>query len=103
MKQTINFSQFRDSFSEQYRNNFTYGGKRALFDYLEELEDDGETTIELDPVAFCCEFTEYASFAEFQEDYPDIERGKIGDNTQLIMVDGTDPEELDGAFIIQAF
>ena len=33
MYTTINFSQFCDAFSDTYKNNFTYEGKRALFDY----------------------------------------------------------------------
>lgn len=103
MKQIVNFSQFCDSFSEQYRRNFTYEGKRVLFDYLEELESDLDVEIELDPVALCCEYVEYTSFTEFQKDYPSIDKDDLGDNTQVIPVDGTDPEELDGGFIIQAF
>ena len=36
MKQTVNFSQFCDAFKLMDRNGqFTYEGKRALFDYLE--------------------------------------------------------------------
>jgi hypothetical protein len=62
MKQTINFSQFRDAFNgSQYQNNFSYDGKIALFDYLEELEEDTGEEIELDIIALCCDYTEYDS------------------------------------------
>lgn len=40
IKQTVNFSQFCDSFSDTYKDNFSYEGKRALFDYLEDLSED---------------------------------------------------------------
>jgi hypothetical protein len=61
MTKTINFSDFCDSFSDTYKNNFTYEGKRALFDYLEEYEESTGEKIELDTVALCCEYSEYAS------------------------------------------
>lgn len=61
MIQTINFSQFLDSFSDTYKNNFSYAGKRALFDYLEELEESIGEPIELDTIALCCEYSEYES------------------------------------------
>lgn len=41
MKEKVNFSQFLDSFSETYKDNFSFEGKRALFDYLEQFHVDG--------------------------------------------------------------
>jgi hypothetical protein len=61
MKTTVNFAMFCDSFSETYRNNFSYSGKRALFDYLEQYEEDCGIELECDMVAFCCDFSEYPS------------------------------------------
>lgn len=58
MKQSVNFNMFCDSFSESYRDNFSYEGKRALFDYLEQLEDELGEEIELDTVGLCCEWCE---------------------------------------------
>ena len=41
MKQTINFWQFNDAFSKLDREHqFTYKGKKALFEFLEEYEDN---------------------------------------------------------------
>ena len=98
MKQTINFSQFHDAFEESNRgNNFSYDGRHALFDYLEEYEESTGEEIELDVIALCCEFTEYENLAELQENYTDIESmEELGDHTQVIMID----EE---RFIIQDF
>lgn len=57
----VNFSLFCDSFVKMNRDNiFSYAAKRALFDYLEEYEDDCGEKIELDVIALCCDFTEYS-------------------------------------------
>ena len=88
MKQEINFNQFVDSFQGDYKNNFSYAGKRALFDYLDELEESCGIVVELDPIAFCVEYTEYEDLKELQENYNDIE--SIEDlemHTTVIMVD----------------
>lgn len=69
MKQKVNFSQFCDSFWNTYKDNFSYEGKRALFDYLESVEDDMGSEIELDTVALCCEYTEYESAMEAAQDH----------------------------------
>jgi hypothetical protein len=70
MKQSINEHQFINAFADTGRQDqFSYDGKMALYDYLVELEDDlGEET-ELDVIALCCEFTEYKTVEEFNDDY----------------------------------
>ncbi len=75
MKETIQKYQFRDWFrsSDNYRNNFSYDGLGALFDYIEELENDMGEEIEFDPIALCCAYSEYESFEELQDDYDNIE------------------------------
>lgn len=111
MKQTVNFFQFCDSFSDTYKNNFSYEGKRALFDYLEQYEEETGEEIELDTVALCCEYSEYESAKEAAEQYngavednkdfneEDRERASLAwleDQTTVIPVDG-------GGVIIQDF
>lgn len=72
MKQVINFSQFVDAFRQVERGNqFSYDGLKALYDYLEQLEDDCGTEIELDVIALCCEYSEYGDLEEFQANYGD--------------------------------
>ena len=69
MYQSVNFGDFLDAFRAQDRQDqFTYGAKRALFDYLEDLEDQTGERIELDVVALCCEYTEL-TFDEIRRDY----------------------------------
>ena len=98
MKQTVNFSEFCDTFRDMNRNdNFTYKGKRALFDYLEEYEESTGEEIELDIIALCCEYTEYENLKELQENYTDIESMEdLENHTTVIKID-------DDRFIIQDY
>ena len=87
MKTSVNFSDFCDAFCAAGRNDsFSYDGKRALFDWLEQYEEDCGTEVELDVIALCCEFTEYDSAREAADVYdwslPDSEDEE-----------GEDPEE----------
>ena len=98
MKQTINQSQFNDAFTNMNReSNFSYEGRNALFDYLEEYEDSTGDEIELDVIALCCEYSEYKDLAEFQRDYSE-EYESIDD-----ISDATTVIPFDGGFIIQQF
>ena len=70
--QTVNEHQFIDAFRtwDTYKNNFSYEGLRALFEYLEEYsEQTHPPTFELDVVAICCDFTEFENFEDFQAQY----------------------------------
>jgi len=98
MIQTINFSQFCDGFPESYRHNFSYKGKRALFDHLENYEEETGEQVEFDPIALCCDYSEYDSFEDLQLQYPNIEDiDQLRDRTIVIEL-----EEADG-LIIQDF
>ena len=67
MKETVTVYRFRDAFkqSDTYKNNFSYEGLHALFEYIEQVEDDIGEEIELDVVGICCDYTEYDSLEEF--------------------------------------
>lgn len=69
MKKTINFYEFERAFIGRREDKFTYEGKKALFQYLEEYEEETGTEIELDVVALCGEFSEFKSLEEFQNQY----------------------------------
>lgn len=103
MKQTVTFSQFCDAFSDTYKGNFSYAGKRALYDYLEEYEDSTGEEVELDTVALCCEYSEYESALacikdagyNFEADEDDTEEEQeeaalewLQDQTTVIKFDG---------------
>ena len=69
MKQTVNFNDFRDAFRAFDRmENFSYEGMQALFDYLEQLEEDTGEEIELDVIALCCDYSE-ATWRERSEEH----------------------------------
>ena len=104
MIQTITKSDFTSAFHRMGRgNNFTYEGLSALYDYLEDYEDSTGEQIELDVIAFCCEYSEYESLAEFQEDYGEDYKSleDIENQTTLIPLD--DKKDSLTGFIIQAF
>ena len=70
MKKTINVYQFQDAFVDYGRkDNFSYEGLEALFEYLTEIEDDTGNEFELDVIGLCCDYTEYERIDEFNSDY----------------------------------
>ena len=112
MKQTINQYQFADAFRSAGRQDqFSYAGLTALFDHLEQYEDDTGEEVELDVVSICCDWCEYASAQEAAQAYgwkPDNDIAEDGnecdgeamqflsDLTQVIELKG-------GAVVIQNF
>jgi hypothetical protein len=59
MKTTVNFSAFVDAFRSMNRmDNFSYEDLEALFDYLEQYEQDSGEEMELDVIALCCDYDE---------------------------------------------
>ena len=70
MKKTVWENEFIDAFEEMGRgNNFSYEGKKALYNYLEDYEEQTGEEIELDIIAICCEYTEYENIEEFNDNY----------------------------------
>jgi len=88
--------------SGSYKNNFSYEGfsyegAKALFNYLDDLSEDTGEDIEFDPIAWCCEFSEFDDLDEIKNQYDDIETIEdLRDNTQVIELDN-------GHIIIQNF
>jgi len=99
MFQSITKSDFTSAFHRMNRGEqFSYKGLIALYDYLEQYEEDTGEQIELDVIAICCEYSEYESLEEFQEDYGDDYQSidEIEQVTTVIPVD-------DDGFIILQF
>ena len=99
MKQTVNFTAFVDAFHSYDRyNQFGYIALRALFDYMEELEEETGEEFELDVIALCCDWTRYDSAVDACSEYAasgvdtglDAEEAEeqclewLRDNTQVI-------------------
>jgi len=91
MTKKIYFNDFEKEFRYYGReDNFSWEGLRALFDYLEQYEEDCDQEIELDIIALCCEYTE-DSIQNIADNYG-IEGDReeiletLRDNTQVIEV-----------------
>jgi len=112
MKLTLTFASFCDEWNgwTDRKDTFSYAGKRALFDYLEQYEQETGEDLELDIVSLCCDFTEYDSameaVEEYTENFKDDDKNEeeneadarkyLKDRTTVIDVDG-------GGVIIQNF
>lgn len=98
MKLIVTESMFKDTMMSLRPKNFTWGNLAHLYDYLVELEDDCDTEVEFDPIAICCEYSEFINFNDFQDsyggDFEDIEDIEV----MTIVIEGDDD-----SFIIQDF
>ena len=69
MKKTIFFDDFVDAFRDYDReHHFSRKGLLALWDYLEGYEEDTGHELDLDVIGLCCEFSEYESLEDYNED-----------------------------------
>lgn len=55
--------------SDSYKNKFSLEGSKAVFNYFDNLSDELGEDIEFDPIAWCCEFSEYANALECAQEY----------------------------------
>lgn len=101
MIQTINVSDFRAAFHSMGRKDqFSYEGLGALFEYLEEIDPD----FDLDVIALCCDYAEefWEGIAknylidlegcETEQDSIEAVREYLNDHTSIVA-------ELNGRFI----
>lgn len=59
MKTTVTLHDFCEAFRLAGRGKqFSYEGLEALFDYLEQYEEDTGEELELDVIALCCDYAE---------------------------------------------
>jgi len=81
MKKTINQNDFIQAFTDYNRESqFSVKARKELFNYLEECEADSGTEYELDPIAFCCDFTEYDSIKECVNDFKHLDEFEMCEN-----------------------
>ena len=60
---------FRNTFlTSDYKNNFSYDGLTALYDYFSELEDELNESIEFDLIAIAGEYSEL-TIDELRDNY----------------------------------
>ena len=114
---TVTSAMFADAFRRMGRENqFSREALEALFEYIENYEEDTGIRVELDAIALCCEFTEYATAVEAAsdygftseleaEDYEDAESYEEAkeDEAREWLEDHTIVINFDGGLIIQNF
>ena len=109
MKQTINSYDFIDAFRAHGRKDqFSYDGLLALFEYLEEMEDGMGEDMELDVIALCCDFSEFSSAKEAAEEHgweadPDADEEENRDAALEWLQDRTSVISYDSGIIVQSF
>lgn len=96
MKQSIGLNQFQDAFKNMGRDNqFSRAGLRALFEYLEQYEQDTGEEIELDVIALCCDYSEI-DVKDIKQETGCDDLDELRDSTTVIEVD--DETIIYGAF-----
>ena len=85
---------FRDTFlTSDYKNNFSYDGLTALYNYFEELEADLNESIEFDYISIAGEYSEL-TIEELRDNYSinkDIDVIKyLQENTIVIEIENSD-------------
>ena len=91
MKETVTFNSFYRAFVKRGRAEaWTHNGLYALFEYIEEMESDLGEEMELDVIAFDCEFTEWENIREYNKAYDtDYEYAyEVSENCSFIDIDG---------------
>jgi hypothetical protein len=90
MKQTMNEFDFKNEFKKIRPNNFSYDGLTALYDYLTQYEKNCDTELEFDPIAYCCEYTEFDSFEDVKINYDVKTLKELGDKTTVLKIPNTE-------------
>jgi hypothetical protein len=88
--ETLNQDQFVNKFLSIRPDNFSYEGLQSLFTYFEDFSCDTNEHIEFDPIAICCEYTEYKNLQEIIDTYDCIncEDDLYDYTTPIFMADG---------------
>ena len=108
MKTTVNRYDFKRAFADAGRKDqFSYDGLTALFEYLEQLEQDTGEELELDVIALCCDYSEdtpEAIAANYSIDIEGMDEDGIVDAVREYLMDnGAYCGEFPGGFIYSAF
>ena len=85
--------------------NWTRSAAFALVEYLEQMEEDCGTSIEFDPVALRCEFSEYESLQDFAQQFwaTDSQRLTRDEVIKEYIEHRSTLIEFDGGILVQDF
>tara|TARA_R110000803_G_C11745909_1_gene291763 strand:- start:234 stop:539 length:306 start_codon:yes stop_codon:yes gene_type:complete len=98
---TINEHDFIQAFKDAGRQDqFSLDALRVIFNYEEERESQMTEPTVLDVIALCCDFAEYDSIEDFQEEYGEqyVSLEDIEEQTVVL----TDAPDYSG-FVIEKF
>lgn len=89
--QTLNQNQFVDNFLSVRPDNFSYEGLQTLFTSIEDCTEEMGEDFEFDPIAICCDFTEYDNLQAIIDAYDCITcEEDLHDHTTPIFIPNTD-------------
>ena len=86
MKQTMNEFDFKNEFKKIRPNNFSYDGLTVLYDHLIQYEENTDQELEFDPIAYCCEYTEFDSFEDVKKNYDVKTLEELQDKTTVLKI-----------------
>ena len=72
MQTTVNQTDFIDAFKKLRPDNFSYEGLVALYNYIENLEQDTGEEENLDVIMYCCSYSEWDNLEEYKKSYSSI-------------------------------
>ena len=106
----INETELYHDLKKMDRDNFSYEGAKALMNYLDDLSEDIGENIEYDPIAFCCEYSEYtcmgfcaANYGDFSPSIEAVKNDEVESELLNWLNDRTTVIEFNGGIIIQDF
>lgn len=86
--------------SDSYKDQFSLEGAKALFNYFDELSDETGEPMEFDPIAWLCDFSEYDSVDDFNNQYFGKEYKKGSEYTLETLQDNTTVIECENGHIL---
>ena len=110
MKTTVSEHDFCQAFVDCGRENqFSWEARKAIFEWLEEMDADCGTETELDPIAICCEFSEHDTALDCVEDCgygfeptsTDLDDEEIEDEAMEYLMENTSVIVFNGGIVIQ--
>lgn len=108
--ETLSTHQIVDALRRDENAGWSYEGAKALADYMENLAEDLGEPIELDVVAWRCDFSEYETLGMIADEYDDMPQADDYDDPDeweeaalSWLQDRTTVLDFEGGYIIQAF
>lgn len=103
IKEELTEGDFIRAFDDYNRSeNFSIKGRRALYNYLEDLSEDTGQDITLDVIALCCEYDEYEDIEDYFNNYY-AEEQKLEIINQFIEDNNLNEDEINDLYELDEF